>query len=704
MPLLFAAAFACAAESTPVFIIVNESWRGFVALDVDERRQPCITAPLLQEWGMLRGVLASLTFSASGCVLPEALARHQIRLWYVSEAQVLTLQIPQDILNHVTNGVATSRWDDGINAAFLDYDIGYTHYTGVNYGLRQHSLEVATTWGLNLGAWRFRYQPVWSKDIYSDPRWRTEKANAFRTLRSLRALLTLGDGTTPDSVFDSIDYRGVSLIADDRMLPDELRRLSPWIRGFARTEAEVKIRQYGTLIYQITVPAGAFILKDIYPVDSSADLELMIKEEDGTETVRTIPYTAMPNLVREGQWKYAVTFGNYRPYYLLDEQQPLFSQTMLSYGLPGDITLYGGAMLSSLYHSGAIGTGKRFAQWGAVSMDIAFSQAADPRRQQADRGTQARWRYIKAFSDWQSAFSLTAAWYPKQRYRSFSEAVSQQTRYGWDWEGDRFIGEFGAEKKHSLAFSYSQNFSEEDNLYLTLTSETLRGKKKRDRLLEAGYSGSYGAVDYALGFSWQQWQGEREQALFTLSLTLPLKSLGLPHARLNLESGLPASSRTAGVSGTLLEDYSLSYSLSNTQEKGVNSTQKMSLNYQYNAGNALGIYNRKKHGGSKYLGLTGSAVLHQDGITLGQTLGETVALLEVPETGGIGIINQYGTTTDARGFAVIGNLTPYRVNELMLDGFSLEDERSLPDAEAEVVPTAGAIMYSRFKAPVAAVE
>ncbi|MEI2265911.1 fimbria/pilus outer membrane usher protein [Erwinia sp. CGal63] len=100
--------------------------------------------------------------------------------------------------------------------------------------------------------------------------------------------------------------------------------------------------------------------------------------------------------------------------------------------------------------------------------------------------------------------------------------------------------------------------------------------------------------------------------------------------------------------------------------------------------------------------LAGSAVLHQDGVTFGQTLGETVALVEVPETGGIGVINQYGTTTDARGFAVIGNLTPYRVNELMLDSFSLQDERTLPNAETEVVPTAGAIMYSRFKPPVAA--
>lgn len=704
---LFAAFVAQTAAGASVFVIVNDRWRGFVTLDIDDRQQPCLTAPLLLEWGVLPATIAALSFSGDGCALPKALSRLPVRVYYVHEAQLLTLLIPSELLNHVANGVAASRWDDGINAAFIDYDIGYSHYTGENYGLRQHALDIDLLYGVNLGAWRFRYEPVYSKDIYSNARWHTEKANAFRSIRSLRALLTLGDNSTPDSVFDSVSYRGISLVNDDRMLPDELRPLSPWLHGFARTEAEVKIRQYGTVIYQTTVPAGAFVLKDVYPMDSSADLEMTIKEEDGTETVRTLPYTAMPNLVRKAQWKYALTAGKYRPYYTLDEQEPLFAQTTLSYGLPNDVSLYGGAMLATLYRGAVLGAGKRFAQWGAVSLDIGFSQAAEPRRERADRGTQVRWRYTKAFSDWESSVSATALYYPGQRYRSFSKAISQQTRYWWDWEDDRFIGEIEKEKKQALSLSYSQNFSEEDNFYLTLTSEKRHGKHQRDTQVEAGYSVSYGAVDYSIGFTYERPRGEKEQSLLTLSVALPLRWFGLARTKLDAEYGMAkngASTRKTGLTGTLLEDYSLSYNLSNTLEEGVGRVQRMSVNYQYNAGNVLGIYNRKKLSSSKYLSLTGSAMLHEQGITLGQTLGETVALVEVPETDGIGIINQYGTTTDARGFAVIGNLTPYRVNELMLDGFSLTEGRTLPDAETEVVPTAGAIMYSRFKTPVATVE
>lgn len=675
-------------------VIVNDSWRGTTKLSIGPGQPPCLTAPLLQEWGVRYDKLPSFTFSDQGCVLSQSLASHAIRRYYVREAQLLTLIIPPALLNHIANGIATSRWDDGINAIFADYDISYSHYAGLAYA-RPYSLDIDILYGVNLGPWRFRYEPVYSKDPFSNPRWHTERATSFRTVRSLRSLLTLGDNTTSANVFDSVDYRGISLATDDRMLPDELRPLSSWIRGFARTESEVKIRQYGTVIYQTTVPAGSFVLKDIYPADPSADIEMTVKEEDGTETVRIIPYSAMPNLVRSGQSKFAVALGKYRPYYLLDEQEPFFSQATLSYGVAEDSTLYGGVMLSGLYRSAVSGVGRRFARWGALSMDFSVAEADDPRYAQADRGTMARLRYARAFADWASSVSLTAQYYPKQRYRTFSEAVSQQTRYWWDWEDGRFVGEVEAEKKNRLAFSYVQNFSEEDDFYLTLIGETLRGKKKRTASLEAGYTGSWGAIDYSLYFSYERPQGEKELSQLNFSLALPLALFGLPHSKLNLEKTLTkngAASRKVGLSGTALEDYSLSYNLSNTQEDGASSLQKMSANYQYNAGNLMGIYTRKKQESTAYLGVTGSIVAHQGGITLGQSMGETVALVEVPQTSGVGIINQYGTTTDSHGYAVIGNLTPFRVNELMLDTLSL-------GAVTEVVPTAGAIMDARFKAP-----
>lgn len=245
-------------------------------------------------------------------------------------------------------------------------------------------------------------------------------------------MLILGDGSTSSDMFDSVSYCGVSLASDDRMLPDELRSLSPWIRGFAHGQAQVKIRQYGTVIYQTTVPPGAFVLKDIYPIDATADIEMTIKESDGTETVRNIPWSAMPNMVHSGQLKFAFAAGKYRPYYTLIQQKPVFTQLSLSYGLPEDVSLFGSTMVSDIWQSGLVGLGKRLDRWGAMSLDVSYSHAKDPRRATPDCGTMARLRYTKAFSEWESSFSLTAKYYPNQRYRTFSEAISQQTIYDWE--------------------------------------------------------------------------------------------------------------------------------------------------------------------------------------------------------------------------------------------------------------------------------
>lgn len=702
---LFITSAASVAESASLFIIVNNTYRGQTDLTFTTPGNPCLTAQLLQEWGMRSENLALFTFSTSGCVLDASLMRNHIRFWYNDSAGLLTLSIPPELLSNIANGVATSRWDDGINAAFIDYDVTYSHYTGKTYAQspRQHSLDVATTYGINLGAWRFRYKPVFTKDTWSNPRWYTESAMAFRTIRSLRSLLTLGDSATSSDIFDSVSYRGFNLASDERMLPDESRPLSPWIYGFAHSPAQVRIRQYGTIIYQATVPRGAFILKDIYPMDASGDIEMTIKEEDGTETVRNIPWSAMPNLVHEKQWRFAVSAGKYRPYYSLEQQQPLFSQLTINYGLPQNFTLFGGVLIADIYQAERLGIGKRLDHWGALSLDFGFSSAKDPRRNDADRGSTTRLRYTKAFSEWQSSFSLMAQYFPHSRYRSFSEAISQQTQYWWDWDDGVFVGEFEAEKKNKIAVSYTQNFSEEDNFYLTLASEALRGRKKRETTLELGYSGSWDNIDYAIYAQYNRPDGEQEESNINISFSIPFQLFSTRRIKLNVENSLAknsAASRKVGITGTALEDYSLSYNLSNTLEEGAGSSQKMTLDYQYNAGELMAIYSRKKRESTKYIGLTGSLVAHQGGITLGQSMGETVAIVDVDHSAGIGITNQYGTTTDRRGFAVIGNLTPYRANELMLNTFELPADQQLLISEREVVPTAGAIMYSRFTAPV----
>lgn len=685
------------AEINNVYLIINDNFKGEVAVNLGEDEQPCINAPLLREWG-IRDAAMVMETTPEGCILPDVLNARKIGVFFEPIAQLLTVDIPASLLG---DSKLAGRWDDGINAAFVNYQFNYGHYAGENYrtAQRHDSLYADVTAGANIGPWRLRYQPVYQKDTWGEPTWHTEKALAYRDIKAWRATLTVGDSVTPSALFDNVRFRGMSLVSDSRMLPDGLRQFSPWVRGFARSNAEVRVRQNGEVIYQTFVPPGAFVLKDVYPPAIEGDLTVTIRESDSTETERKIPYSSMPNLVYVGQWRYDATVGKYQPYYGMEEDQPSFAQASLSYGLPGKVTLYGGFQGADIYRSAAVGIGKSLNHWGAISADYTFSSARQPRRSGPDTGGMARMRYAKAFPAWESSLSLMAQYYPRQRYRTFGTAIDQQSTYWWDWEDGIFVGDFDEEKKYRLEARYNQYLSDSDSLYLTLVREATRGNQRGETSVEMGFSSSLGKVDVALYAEYNRPSYGKEQAQLGLSVSLPLSALGVPRMKLNYDHTLAndrTDSRRIGVSGTLLSDYSLSYNASTSQSQRYGNSKDVSGNYQYNAGEVRAGYSQGKEYRQQNMELSGSLMAHQEGITLGQTLGETIAIVSVPGTPGIGVDNQYGVTTDWRGYALISNLTPYRINNLTLDSFELPDTLELPESEQDVVPTAGAIMFSRF--------
>ncbi|WP_163063690.1 fimbria/pilus outer membrane usher protein, partial [Acinetobacter baumannii] len=67
-------------------------------------------------------------------------------------------------------------------------------------------------------------------------------------------------------------------------------------RGTAHSNALVMVRQNGYVIYQNTVAPGAFEINDLYPTGSSGDLQVTVKETDGSESHFVVPYASVPVL------------------------------------------------------------------------------------------------------------------------------------------------------------------------------------------------------------------------------------------------------------------------------------------------------------------------------------------------------------------------------------------------------------------------
>src|SRR5699024_4443318 len=105
---------------------------------------------------------------------------------------------------------------------------------------------------------------------------------------------------------------------------------------------------------------------------------------------------------------------------------PRFGHMTLTYGLPYKATVYSGLIVSPVYRSIAVGFGKSMQRWGAVSLDYRYSKAVQPRVvKKEERGGVFRLRHNKAFLDYSMSLTTMAQFYPKQHYRTFSEAVDQ---------------------------------------------------------------------------------------------------------------------------------------------------------------------------------------------------------------------------------------------------------------------------------------
>ncbi|WP_142900799.1 fimbria/pilus outer membrane usher protein, partial [Klebsiella pneumoniae] len=198
-----------------------------------------------------------------------------------------------------------------------------------------------------------------------------------RDLKSLKSLLRMGDTFTTGDVFDSVQFRGVQLMSDDEMLPDSQRGFAPTIRGMAHSNAKVTISQHGYVIYETFVSPGAFAINDLYPTAQSGDLEVQVKESDGSVRTFTQPFSAVPFMLREGRVKFSLSAGRYHSAQS-QARSPTFLQGTLFYGLPAEFTLYGGSQLAQDYQSWALGVGRGFGELGSLGGDATWANTTTP--------------------------------------------------------------------------------------------------------------------------------------------------------------------------------------------------------------------------------------------------------------------------------------------------------------------------------------
>ncbi len=197
----------------------------------------------------------------------------------------------------------------------LNYSFsGYKEYGSSEDSDDAESKYLALQPGFNLGPWRFRNYSNWSSNNGENGSWNSVYNYLQRDIIALKSQFTAGDSNTPSDVFDSVPFRGLQLTSDDQMQPNSQRGYAPTIRGIARSNAQVIVRQNGYIAYQTAVSPGEFEINDMFPTGSNGDYDVTVKEADGSEQHFIVPYSSLPILQRTGRAKYSVTVGKYRDY------------------------------------------------------------------------------------------------------------------------------------------------------------------------------------------------------------------------------------------------------------------------------------------------------------------------------------------------------------------------------------------------------
>ncbi|XGI78491.1 fimbria/pilus outer membrane usher protein [Enterobacter hormaechei] len=258
---------------------------------------------------------------------------------------VLNINFPQAYVRSRSQGyVDPSLWDDGVAAAFTNYQLNLSR--NQQEAFRSDYLYLNLRNGLNLGAWHLRNDSALSQSNGSDRHYSSNRSWITRDLTALKSSASLGQLFTGGTIFDSVRLRGATLSSDTGMLPADQIGYAPVVRGIAETRATVEVRQNGYVIYSTTVPAGAFAIRDIFPGGSNGDLEITVIEADGRTRKYTQAYSYLPIMTRRGNLQYAVAVGKYDND---PAQSPALMQAELVYGLTDNVTSFGGMQTSKRY-------------------------------------------------------------------------------------------------------------------------------------------------------------------------------------------------------------------------------------------------------------------------------------------------------------------------------------------------------------------
>lgn len=604
----------------------------------------------------------------------------------------LTLMIPQIYLESLRSTLANeSDWDDGITALMTNYNINGS-YTKNNQIDNYSSTFFSIANRLNIGSWRLNSSTYYNHNKNgnkSSHEWNSNNIFASKNINAIKSILTVGQSVLGSILFDSNTYVGMSLATSNEMLPESDKGYSPTIKGIADSRSKITIRQNNNILYQEYINPGPYNIENLNSVGTSGDYEVELTSDQGVVTKYTVPYSSLPNLLRHKRYNYSLAVGQLD---ISQQDKSKFVQGTFGYGLPLDTTIYTGYQIARNYVAFGLGLGKDIGNLGALSFDSI--QAKAKIREKDYVGNSFRILYAKSFSDSGTNFQLAGYRYSTSNYYTFSEANYQNSinssandYYGYGING---------QKKNSYQINVSQSLADYGQLYIWGNVNSYWGTKAKSQNIQIGWNKSFtdlNGIMVSASYNKNKYKNLSDD-MFYLSLSMPL-SKGIDRNKMYLTNSISTNksdvTNSTSIYGTTLEDklnYNIYQSLSNdTQDRSNFTARYKATAADINAGTTI-TRNSKEFD----YGLTGSMLVHQNGVVFSREANDTAILVEAKGATGAQIDRAgENITVNRSGYALIPYATAYHYNDVALSPETFGTGYDIDGKILKVAPTRGAI-------------
>lgn len=610
----------------------------------------------------------------------------------------LNFSIPQAFLQKVPRGyVNPNDLDAGESIAFVNY-IGNYYYTKNKESDESKSTYLNLNGGINFGKWQYRQLSNFITDNNGNSSWNNIRSYVQRPIPQWYSQFTLGQQYTSGQFFSGMSFEGFNLSTDERMRPESLRGYAPMIRGVAQTNARVSILQNGREIYQTSVSPGPFEISDLYPMSYGGNLTMIVYEADGTKSSVEVPYAALPESLRAGMTNYSFSLGRTNQDYGL---KSYFGDLNYEYGLNNLVTVNSGVRIAENYQAIAAG-GVLGGKYGAFGVNLTYSNAKIPN--ETTSGWMADLSYSKTLQPTNTTLSLASYHYSSIGYRNLNDVLSIR-KY---WQDSQIESTYNAQRA-KFQLSISQPFGDYGSMYFTGSTQSYRDGRESDTTLQVGYNKTFGMLSMSLNYTRQKistFNGTSiEEESFDnfggISLNMPLgktKTYKTPYLNANYNGSNRNDNYQVGVTGAFDEDYSLNYNVGMTGMSQVSQpTYNVGLNKKMSS-MLVGLntsYSDQYKQGS--VSTSGAVAIHSGGVTFGQYIGDTFALIEAKGATGAKLVNSPISKIDRFGYAILPSISPYRYNDLAIDPAGMSGNVEVEGGEQRVAPILGAAVKVKFK-------